>query len=224
MPPPFIYPAGDHRVVDLNAVGNFLQGIVDCLILEEAPRQRVSSSLEWRLGQFLDRELNHPRAFEPSKELRAQDAGQRSSRVVAELDASVRVGSVLVAIDAKSLQVSPGYRSFVHADLRNRWQKLERYVGHADGQAETLAGRPRGTNYDLLSDGYTHVVTLLCSTVPEYIDSDDPNFFVKEDLPRVATPSELRDYLAEVTEEELKALPFAKRIDDGLRCRVDGDG
>jgi len=132
--------------------------------------------------------------------------------VVAELDASVRVESVLVAIDAKSLQVSPGYRAHVHADVRNRWQKFERYVEHADGQAETLAERPRGTNYDLLVDGYTHVVTLLCSTVPEYIDSDDPNFFVREDLPRVATPSELRDYLAGVTEEELKALPFARSI------------
>ncbi len=212
MPPPFVYPAGGHRVVDLNAVGSFLQGIVDCLVLEEAPRQRVSRSLEQRLGDFLDRELDHPRAFEPSKELRAQDPGQRSSRVVAELDASVRIGSVLVAIDAKSLQVSPGYRGYVHADLRNRWQKFERYVEHADGQAEMLARQPRGTNYDLLADGYTHIVTLLCSTVPEYVDSDDPNFFVKEDLPRVATPSEMRDYLAEVTEEELKALPFARRV------------
>ena len=212
MPPPFVYPAGDHRIVDLNAVGNFLQGIVDCLMLEQEPRQRVSGSLEGRLGEFFDRGLDHPRAFEPSKKLRAQDAGQRGSRVVAELDASVRVGSVLVAIDAKSLQVSPGYRAHVHADVRNRWQKFERYVEHADGQAETLAGRPGGTNYDLLADGYTHVVTLLCSTVPEYIDSDDPNFFVKEGLPRVATPSELRDYLAGATEEELKSLPFAKRI------------
>ena len=212
MPPPFVYPTGDHRVVDLNAVGSFLQGIVDCLILEEAPRQRVSGSLEGRLGAFFDRELGHPRAFEPSKKLRARDSGQQSSRVVAELDASVRVGSVLVAIDAKSLQVSPGYRAHVHADVRNRWQKFERYVEHADGQAETLAERPRGTNYDLLADGYTHVVMLLCSTVPEYIDSDDPNFFVREDLPRVATPSELRDYLAGVTEEELKALPFARSI------------
>ncbi len=212
MPPPFVYPAGEHRVVDLNAVGNFLQGVVDCLVLEEAPRQRVSGSLERRLGDYFDRELVHPRAFEPSKELRAQDPGQRSSRVVAELDASVRVGSVLVAIDAKSLQVSPGYRGYAHADLRNRWHKFERYVGHADGQARKLAEQPRGTNYDLPADGYTHVVTLLCSTVPEYIDSDDPNFFVKEDLPRVATPPELRDYLAEATEEELKALPFARRI------------
>lgn len=212
MPPPFIYPAGDHRIVDLNAVGNFLQGIVDCLVLEETPRQTVSRSLEQRLGDFLDREFDHPRAFEPSKEFRAQDPGQRSSRVVAEVDVSVGVGSVLVAIDAKSLQISPGYRVYVHADLRNRWQKFERYVGHADGQAKKLAEQPRGTNYDLTADGYTHVVTLLCSTVPEYIDSDDPNFFVKEDLPRVATPTELRDYLAEATEGDLKALPFARRI------------
>jgi hypothetical protein len=122
MPTPFVYPAGDYRVVDVNAVGNFLQGIVDCLVLEEeAPRQRVSRSFEQRLGDYFDREFAHPRAFEPSKELRVQPPGERS-RVIAELDASVRVGSVLVAIDAKAIHVSPGYRRYVHTDLRNRWQ------------------------------------------------------------------------------------------------------
>lgn len=212
MPTPFVYPAGDHRIVDLNAVGDFLQGVVDCLRLEEEGRQRVSGSLEQRLGAYFDRELGHPRAFEPSKKLLVRDAPGQRSRVIAELDASVRVGSILVAIDAKAIHVSPGYRRFVHADVRNRWQKFEQYVGHADEQAEKLAAQPRGTNYDLLADGYTHIVTLLCSTVPEFIDTDAPNFFITDDLPRVATPPELRDYLADVAEEELKALPFAWKI------------
>lgn len=211
MPTPFVYPAGKHRIVDLSAVGDFLQGIVDCLILEEAPRQRVSGSLEQRLGDYFDYALDHPRAFETSKKLRAQPPGEQS-RDIAELDASLRIGSVLVAIDAKSIQVSPGYRGYAHADLRNRWQKFERYVEHADEQADKLVQQPSGTNYDLLAEGYTHVVTLLCSTVPEFVDTDDPNFFVTGNVPRVATPPELRDYLAETSEEELKALPFAKRI------------
>ena len=216
MPTPFVYPAGDYRVVDLGAIGNFLQGIVDCLRLEEeAPRQRVSRSLEQRLGEYFDRELAYPRAFEPSKRLLVQDAPGRHSREVAELDVSVRVGSVLVAIDAKAIHVSPGYRRFVHADWRNRWQKFERYVEHADEQAEKLAQQPRGTNYDLPADGYTHVVTLVCSTVPEYVNTDDPNFFITNDVPRVAAPPELRNYLAEVAEEDLKALPFARHIGDG---------
>ena len=216
MPTPFVYPAGDHRIVDLAAVGDFLQGIVDCLRLEEeSPRQRVSGSLEQRLGDYFDGELDHPRAFEPSKKLLVQDTPGQHSRVIAELDVSVRVGSVLVAIDAKSIQVSPGYRGYVHAALRERWQKFERYVGHADEQAEKLTAQPHGTNYDLLTDGYTHVVTLLCSTVPEFVDTDDPNFFITDGLPRVATPPELRNYLAEVAEEDLKALPFARRIGDG---------
>lgn len=214
MPTPFVYPAGDHRIVDLNAVGDFLQGVVDCLRLEEAPRQRVSRSLEQKLGDYFDRELPHPRAFEPSKKLLVQDAPGQHSREVAELDVSVKVGSVLVAIDAKAIHVSPGYRRFVHADWRNRWQKFEQYVEHADEQARKLAAQPRGTNYDLLADGYTHVVMLLCSTVPEYVNSDDPNFFITDDLPRVGTPPELRNYLAEVAEEDLKALLFARRIGD----------
>jgi hypothetical protein len=171
----------------------------------------VSRNLEQRLGDYFDRELDHPQAFEISKKLRAQPPGEQSMPI-AELDASFRVGSVLVAIDAKSLQVSPGYRGYNHADLRNRWQKFETYIGHADNQAERLAEQPRGNNYDLLADGYTHIVTLLCSTVPEFVDTDDPNFFLTSDLPRVATPQELRDYLDGVTESNLMTLPFARRI------------
>ena len=70
MPTPFVYPAGDYRIVDLNAVGEFFQGVVDCLRLEEeAPRQRASSSLEQKLGDYFDRELDHPRAFEDLEDL-----------------------------------------------------------------------------------------------------------------------------------------------------------
>lgn len=211
MPPPFIYPAGDYRLVDLNAVGGFVQGLVDCLVMEEATRQRVSATLERRLGAYFRRELRHPLAFEPSKKLYVKPPGQ-NRRLLTDLDVSVRVGSVLVAIDAKAIQVSPGYRRYVHADLRNRWQKFEQNVQHGDEQAYKLARQPKGTNYDLVADGYTHVVTLLCSTVPEFIDTDDENFYIRDDVPRVATPPELRNFLAEATEENLKALPFAKRI------------
>ena len=50
--------------------------------------------------------------------------------------------------------------------------------------------------------------------MPEYVDTDDPNFYITDDLPRVATPPELRNYLAEVAEKDLKVLPFARRISD----------
>lgn len=56
------------------------------------------------------------------------------------------------------------------------------------------------------------MVTLLCSAMPEYIDTDDENFYVRSNLPRVAAPLEMRNFLSEVTEEELKALPFAKQL------------
>ena len=211
MPPPFIYPAGSHRTVDLNAVGDFVNGLFECLVLEEEPRQMMAGNLERRLADYLQEGPNRLRAFEPSKKLYAKLPGQ-NRRIVAELDASIRMGSVLVAVDAKSIRVSTGYRKYEHGALRTRWQKFKDYVDHADEQAGKLASQPRGTNFDLLSDGYTHVVTLLCSTMPEFIDTTDANFYVKEDLPRVATPLELRDFLAEVTEDDLKALPFAKRI------------
>lgn len=211
MPPPFVYPAGSHRIVDLNVLANFLQGLFDCLVLGDEPRKRVSKNLERRLDDYFEEELVHPRAFNPSKKLWHQPPGGRKEQV-AELDVSVKVGSVLVVVDAKSIRVSPGYRKYRHGALKTRWEKFERYVEEADEQADKLSRHPRGTNYDLLADGYTHLVTLLCSAMPEYIDTDNENFYVRSDLPRVATPLEIRNFLSEVTEEELEALPFAKQL------------
>ncbi len=59
------------------------------------------------------------------------------------------------------------------------------------------------------------MVTLLCSAVPEFVDTDDPNFYVHDDLPRIATPQELRRFLAETNDTELKSLPFARRLTGG---------
>lgn len=211
MPPPFVYPAGSHRIVDLNVLGNFVQGLCDCLVLADEPHKRVSKDLELRLDEYFGEEFASSRAFRSSKKLWHQPPGGRKEQV-AELDVSVRVGSVLVAVDAKSIRVSPGYRKYRHGALKTRWEKFERYVEEADEQADKLFRHPRGTNYDLLADGYTHVVTLLCSAMPEYIDTDDENFYVRSNLPRVAAPLEMRNFLSGVTEEELKALPFAKQL------------
>ena len=212
MPPPFVYPAGDHRLIDLNNLNDFVQGLFECLVLDEQPRQTVAGELERRLGAYFGDELDHQRAFEPSRKLYVRPPGQ-NRRPVAELDASFKIGSVLVAIDAKSIRVSSDYRRYEHSALRTRWEKFEDYVRHADEQADKLAQQPVGTNYDLITDGYTHIVTLLCSAMPEYIDTEDSSFYIRSDLPRVATPLELRDFLGETTEDELRALPFAKTVD-----------
>jgi hypothetical protein len=212
MPPPFIYPAKSHRIIDLNAISGFVNGLFECLTLEDKPRQKVAKDLEERLGEFLDERLDYPRAFKTSKELRYQppDGPKRS---IAELDVSLRVENVLVVVDAKSIRVSQGYRRHEYGALRLRWEKFEEYVKKADEQANNLAARPKGSNYDLKSDGYTHIVTLLCSAKPEYIDSNEKRFYIRDDLPRVATPLELRDYLSAVTPQELMSLPFAKKIE-----------
>lgn len=209
MPKPFIYPAGPSvRLVDLHALGDFVRGLYDCLFPPDKPSKRVSTDLEFRLDEYFGEELDHRRAF-PSGTKLWHEKGGRKERV-AELDVSFKIGDVLVIVDAKSIVLSPGYRRYQYGALKTRWEKFagkgdrKGYVGKADEQAEKLARHPRGTNYDLLADGYTYIVTLLCSTLPEYLNTDDPSFFVKGDLPRVATPPELRSYLAEVAAEELK--------------------
>lgn len=211
MPPPFIYPAESHRIIDLNAISGFVNGLFECLTLEDKPRQKVAKDLEERLGEFLDERLDYPRAFKTSKKLRYKPPGG-SKRPIAELDVSLRVENVLVVVDAKSIRVSQGYRRHEYGALRLRWEKFEEYVKKADEQANNLAARPKGSNYDLKSEGYTHIVTLLCSAKPEYIDSNEKRFYIYDDLPRVATPLELRDYLSSVTPQELMLLPFAKKI------------
>lgn len=62
---------------------------------------------------------------------------------------------------------------------------------------DEIVEQPRGTNCDLPADGHTHIVTLLRSTVPECIDTNDPNFYIRQDLLRVAAPLEFRDFLSD---------------------------
>ena len=212
MPPPFIYPTGSHRIIDLNAISGFVNGLFECLTLEDKPRQKVAKDLEERLGEFFGERLDYPRAFETSKELRCKSP-DGSKRPIAELDVSLKMGNVLVIVDAKSIRVSQGYRRHEYGALKLRWEKFEKYVEKADEQASKLAARPKGTNYDLRSEGYTHIVTLLCSAKPEYIDSNEKRFYIRDDLPRVATPLELREYLSSVTLQELRSLSFAKKIE-----------
>lgn len=212
MPRPFVYPIGSEAfVVDLYALGDFVRGLFDCLRPGDRPGKRVSKNLEVRLDGYLGAELDHPKAFPTGQELWHRTSGGRKEKV-AEIDVSFMIGSVLVIVDAKSIVLSPGYRRYFYGALKRRWKKLEAYVEKADGQAEKLARHPRGTNYDLLAGGYTHIVTLLCTAMPEYIDTDDDGFYLSDGLPRIATPHELRGFLAETTEADLKALPFAKRV------------
>jgi hypothetical protein len=221
MPRPFVYPAGPSaRLVDLHALGEFARGLYDCLSPLQKAGQRVSKDFELRLDEYLGEGTGRPRAFPSGTELRRRMPGG-GKESVAELDASFGVGSVLVAVDAKSIPISLGHRRYQYGALRTRWEKFagdgkrKGYVQKADGQAEKLARHPRGINYDLSAAGYTHVVTLLCSAVPEFVDTDDPGFYVREDLPRIATPQELRAFLTETDEAELRSLPFARRLDVG---------
>ena len=221
MPRPFVYPAGPSaRLVDLHALGEFVRGLYDCLSPPQKAGQRVSKDFELRLDRYLSEGAGHRRVFPTGTEPRRRIPGG-GKESVAELDASFGVGSVLVAVDAKSIPISLGHRRYQYGALRTRWEKFagdgkhKGYVEKADEQADKLARHPRGINYDLVAAGYTHVVTLLCSAVPEFVDTDDPNFYVHDDLPRIATPQELRRFLAETNETELKSLPFARRLTGG---------
>lgn len=218
MPRPFIYPAGPSvRIVDLHALGNFVHGLSECLSPSPAVARTVSTDLETRLGDFIGAASNLPRAFPPATELWRKIPGGRKERV-AELDVSFKVGTVLVAIDAKSIPISPGYRAYDYGALKTRWEKFagdakhKGYVKAADEQADKISRHPSGTNYDLPAQGCTHVLTILCSPFPEYIDTEDPNYYLRDDLPRIATPPELAAFLSDTNEAQLKALPFTRRL------------
>lgn len=112
MPRPFVYPAGPSaRLVDLHALGEFVRGLYDCLSPPQKARQRVSKDFELRLDQYLSEGAGHRRVFPTGTELRRRIPGG-GKESVAELDASFGVGSVLVAVDAKSIPISPGHRRY----------------------------------------------------------------------------------------------------------------
>jgi hypothetical protein len=132
--------------------------------------------------------------------------------LLGESDCCRKVGSILVLIDAKAYSVPRQYDRGQYSAIMTRNGYVRDWIAQADRLTDRLAANPVGDNYDLVALGVTHVLTIVATPYTEYIPERRNPFFLDPQTPRVALPSEIRDFLRKTTASELAANPNTRAV------------
>jgi hypothetical protein len=107
-----------------------------------------------------------------------------------EVDVSFIAGDTLYLAECKAVSAHPRVDRSEPDVLARRWEKMVEYLGQADSLRQFLIDNPHGTNY-AVPDGVKEIRACICTPMPEYIPSRDPDLWLSADVPRVCVPGEL---------------------------------
>lgn len=110
-----------------------------------------------------------------------------------QVDAAFACGEVLVIGECKSKRRHLGLENGGIEATEGHRQFLQNLLSEVDLRAVWLAHHPVGTNYDI-SD-YRWIFPVGITPFVEFIWSLNPNLWIESSLPRILTPTELRDFL-----------------------------
>lgn len=135
-----------------------------------------------------------------------------SEQIIGQADCCRKIGSVLLTIEAKAYSLSEKYDRGDYGAIRTRTDYLNGWLAQADRLSQNLAAHPIGSNYDLKKLGVSAVLGIVCTPYTEFIPNRTPFYFLAPRVPRVATPREIRDFLASSTQEALIANPNTYKL------------
>ena len=114
-----------------------------------------------------------------------------------QIDYAIACGSYLIIAECKAVNMSI---SFDRGDPQAIEYRTKYVVNPAleqvDDKADWLAAHPKGSNYDISS--YSHILPLAISPFVEFIPSRNTRYWLTNDIPRVLTPREFKDFLNEL--------------------------
>lgn len=205
-PQAFLLREGERMLVNYAAVIHFL---VECLRLrvsDHAKNARAAIA-ESVMEDAISRRTGLQPCYPRNKKFRM------GKNTLGEADLSFRVGTVYIPVDVKAYLVSVEFDRGDHNAVQGRWHYVTEWVEQAEELGQSLKSQPTGSNYDLLRDGLTHVLPIICSPFHEYIGDLDRKFWLDDTTPRVATPAEIVQFLTSHSEEQLKTHHLALRLD-----------
>jgi len=148
----------------------------------------VSVSDQNYKGQALEKAVGRPSSVLPTRRCKAFDGSEK------EIDCAYSVGNHLIVVECKAVGRSIAYdRGDPNAIAYRQKNVVERGLNEADEKAAWLAERPRGKNYDITS--FEDVLPIAVSPFVEFIPSKESRYWISNDIPRVLTPSELKELL-----------------------------
>jgi hypothetical protein len=110
-----------------------------------------------------------------------------------QIDAAFACGEVLVIGECKSKRRHLGLENGSMEATEGHRQFLQNVLSEVDRRAVWLAHHPTGTNFDI--SGYRWIFPVGITPFVEFIWSSNPNLWIRGPIPRILTPTELRDFL-----------------------------
>jgi hypothetical protein len=118
-----------------------------------------------------------------------------------EVDAAFGRGKILIIAECKANARSIAYDRGDIAALNFRRKKFEEALGQVDDKANWFALHRVGTNYDLTP--FDAILPVVVTPFKEFMPSLDSRYWVRPELPRVLTPDEFAELLADPQVEEI---------------------
>jgi hypothetical protein len=142
-------------------------------------------------GALLENLVRRGHSALPMGEIKAPDGSGR------QIDAAFALGDTLVIVECKALGRSLGFERGDRRAIEFRNRKLDGFLRDVDDKARWLAAHPGGPTQAYTLQSFRRIVPVVVTPFAEYIPSLEPRYWLVEDLPRVLTPSELKDALDE---------------------------
>ena len=110
-----------------------------------------------------------------------------------QIDASFEIGDTLLIVECRAFARSFGIETGDPQAIKFRTEKIELALKDVDEKASWLCLNPRGTNYDI--GKFQRILPVAVTPFVEFIPSTAARYWLTDKLPRVLSPSELRDLL-----------------------------
>ncbi len=146
-------------------------------------------------GKALERVVQFGDSPLPTTRLKALDKQEK------QIDASFSIGNRLVIVECKAAGKDIGFDRGKPDSIRNRIELVERILYEVDKKAKWLSEYPKGTNYDIRQ--FREILPIAVTPFVEYIPSLDSRYWLKDSLPRVLTPAELKKAVEENSLENI---------------------
>lgn len=128
-----------------------------------------------------------------------------------DIDVSFWSGNVLFVVECKAFGVPPAFDRGEPVALQTRKEKLDAALSKIDSLCELLSMERKGRNFELPAK-VTHIVSIVASPFPEYIDSKSDRYFLIPSIPRVCTPEEIVKFIRQFRLSTFLGKPFVWEV------------
>lgn len=128
-----------------------------------------------------------------------------------DIDVSFYMENVLFIVECKAFSVPSAFDRGEPSALSNRKDKLEYALNQVDTLCDLLCKERKGRNFEI-PENITHLVSLVASPHPEYIDISSDRYFLTPAIPRVCTPEEIVEFVKQFQIDSYISKPFIWKL------------